>query len=227
MLKRDDIESASISKICIATAMAVLFFGNALQAGEKIWHFDDSQAQKLPAGWKADVTNGKEGSAIWQVVVDKSAPSPEHVLALTDINHHSGAAFNLCRIDSLVFLDGEIEVKFKANRGRIDQGGGIIWRVQDSKNYYIARFNPLEDNFRLYFVKNGYRKLLANADVILHAGEWHTMKIVQKGDRYAGYLDGKKYLEGRDKTFTRHGGIGLWTKADAATSFDDFSVKMR
>jgi hypothetical protein len=211
----------------MAAAMAALFCVNTLQAGEKVWHFDDMQTQKLPAGWKADVTNGKKGSAVWQVVLDKSAPSPRHVLALTDINHHSGAAFNLCRMDGTAFLDGEIEVKFRANRGRIDQGGGIIWRVQDNKNYYIARFNPLEDNFRLYFVKNGHRRVLASADVRLHAGEWHTMKIVQKGDRYAGYLDGKKYLKGRDGTFAQHGGVGLWTKADAATSFDDFLVKVQ
>jgi hypothetical protein len=124
------------------------------------------------------------------------------------------------------FGDGEIAVRFKAVTGREDQGGGVIWRAQDSENYYIARFNPLEDNFRIYYVVDGARKILADARIALPAEEWHTLRIVQRGDQFEGYLDGKKLLDGSDDKFTKPGGVGLWTKADAVTSFDDFTVHL-
>jgi len=209
--------------------MAAVLGSTALYAQtiDKVWHFDDIPTGSLPAGWEIDATNPKGDLASWQVVRDKSAPSPSGVLALTSINHNDRATFNLCHTDDLSFLNGDIEVKFKANTGKVDQGGGVIWRVLDAKNYYIARFNPLEDNFRLYIVKDGKRGLLSDAKAVLRSGKWHTLKIVQQGDQYAGYLNGKKYFEGRDSTFAGSGGVGLWTKADAVTSFDDFSVKMR
>lgn len=208
----------------MASVLAAALCGTTIQAEDKVWHFDDIPTGKLPTGWEIDATNPEGDLALWQVVREKSAPSSSQVLALTSTNHDDGATFNLCWTDNISFFDGKIEVKFKANRGSIDQGGGVIWRVQDEDNYYIARFNPLEDNFRLYTVKNGKRKLLADAKVALRAGKWHTLKIVQNGNHYAGYLNGKKHFEGRDSTFTESGGVGLWTKADAMTSFDDFSV---
>src|SRR5437763_13741916 len=101
------------------------------------------------------------------------------------------------------FQDGEIEVKVRANTGEEDQGGGVIWRVRDANNYYIARYNPLESNFRLYYVKNGDRRQRASARGIdIKAGKWFTLKIVQHGDKMEGYLNGKKYIEASDKTFT-------------------------
>jgi len=144
---------------------------------------------------------------------------------MTSPNHTFGGTFNICWTDTVSFLDGEIEVRFKAVTGEEDQGGGVIWRVQDKENYYIARFNPLENNFRIYYVRNGTRKTLADAKFSLSARKWHTLKIVQHGIRFEGYLNGKKLLEGTDNLFTKVGGVGLWTKADAVTSFDDLSVK--
>ncbi len=188
------------------------------------WSFDDVPVGELPAGWRIEATNRKGPLATWQVVEDAGAPSGDRVLALTATNHSSGGTFNLCWTDSISFLDGEIQVRFKAVTGNEDQGGGVIWRAQDKQNYYIARFNPLENNFRLYYVRDGARKTLADARITLQAGRWHTLKIVQHGDRFAGYLDGKKVLEGKDSLFVKPGGVGLWTKADAVTSFDNFSV---
>jgi len=100
-----------------------------------------------------------------------------------------------------------------------------MWRVRDKDNYYIARFNPLEDNFRIYYVHNGSRHKIADAKVTLPAGKWHTMKIIQKSTRFEGYINGEKLIEGTNDLFANPGGVGLWTKADAVTSFDDFSVK--
>ena len=187
--------------------------------------FDNVAVGKLPAGWKVDGTNQKGPLATWQVIKNTTAPSGDRVLAMTSPNHSFGGTFNLCWTDAVSFLDGEIQVRFKAVKGAEDQGGGVIWRVQDKKNYYIARFNPLENNFRLYSVRDGARKTLADAKIALPAGKWHTLKIVQRGKRFAGYINGKKLLEGTDTLFAKAGGVGLWTKADAVTSFDDFSVK--
>ena len=187
--------------------------------------FDDVSVGKLPVGWKVEATRRRGSLATWQVVTDRTAPSGKQVLALTRTNHTSGRTFNLCWTDTVSFLDGEIKVRFKAVKGKEDQGGGVIWRVRDKDNYYIARFNPLEDNFRLYTVHAGVRKMLADAKIALSAGKWHTLRIVQQGNRFAGYLNGKKLVEGTDNLFAKAGGVGLWTKADAVTSFDDFSVK--
>ncbi|NOY23233.1 MAG: hypothetical protein GXO70_06965, partial [Acidobacteria bacterium] len=98
-------------------------------------------------------------------------------------------------------------------------------RVQDKNNYYIARFNPLEDNFVAYSVINGVRRILVSATVKLPAGKWHRMKIVQRGNRFACYLNGRKLLETNVKKINRAGGVGMWTKADAVTCFDDFTVQ--
>ncbi|NOZ21851.1 MAG: DUF1080 domain-containing protein [Planctomycetes bacterium] len=206
----------------------------ASKAGNASWNFDDVPVGKLPVGWKADATNRKGPLATWQVIKDKTAPSGDHALAMTSPNHTSGGifsifggTFNLCWTDTVSFLDGEIEVRFKAVKGKEDQGGGVIWRVQDKENYYIARFNPLENNFRIYYVRDGARKTLADARIALPAGKWHTLKIVQHGNQFEGYLNGKRLLEGTDNLFTEAGGVGLWTKADAVTSFDDFLVKTK
>jgi hypothetical protein len=195
------------------------------KAGNASWNFDDVPVGKLPAGWKADATNRRGPVAAWRVIEDATAPSGDHVLALTGPDLASGETFNICWTDAVPFLNGEIEVRFKAVKGREDQGGGVMWRVLDKDNYYIARFNPLEDNFRIYYVRNGARRTLADARIALPAGKWHTLKIVQHGNRFEGYLNGKKLLEGTNDLFSKAGGTGLWTKADAVTSFDDFSVR--
>lgn len=192
---------------------------------EMDWNFDDVPAGQLPVGWKVEGTNQRGPIATWKVIDDDSAPSGKKVLALTSPNHDSGSTFNICWTDAVSFLNGEIGVRFKANTGEEDQGGGVIWRAQDKNNYYVARFNPLEDNFRIYYVKDGGRKMRASTRIRLPAGVWHGMKITHDGEKIAGYLNGKKLLEVTDRTFSAAGGIGLWTKADAATSFDELAVE--
>ncbi len=191
------------------------------------WDFEDVSIGSIPPGWKVEATGRGRPLAAWKVVKDTTSPSGEKVLALVQVNHHSGGTFNLCWTDKVSFLDGTIAVAFKAVSGKIDEGGGIMWRVRDRNNYYVVRFNPLEDNFRIYYVKNGRRRMIGTARVSLPAGTWHTMRVVATGDRYACFLDGRKYLEGRDGHFKEAGGVGLWTKADAMTSFDDFKVVLR
>jgi hypothetical protein len=186
--------------------------------------FGKDELGKLPAGWKADRTGKGEGS-VWQVVADDTAPSKSgRVLAQTAAG--PSPLFNLCVLQDSSFTDVEIEVAFKAVKGEIDQGGGIVWRYQDASNYYIARMNPLESNFRLYKVVNGKRMQLAtHEDIALQAGTWHTIQIATEGERIECKLDGKQVFEAKDSTFAKPGQIGLWTKADAQTYFDDLKFR--
>ncbi len=217
------------------TVILLCSFGYLIAQEEKEEHgetdeieftFENIPVGKIPTGWKIEATNQKGPLATWQVVEDKTAPSGKKVLALTSPNHTFGGTFNLCWTDQIKFKDGEIEVKFKANSGVEDQGGGVIWRVQDEDNYYISRYNPLENNFRIYYVKEGARRMLASARIKLPAHQWHELKIKHSGKKISGYLNGKKLLEVEDNTFPNAGGVGLWTKADAATAFDNFVVDL-
>jgi hypothetical protein len=179
---------------------------------------------KLPAGWKADRTGKGEGS-IWKVVADPSAPGRTGY-ALAQTAASPGPMFNLCVAEGTSFQDVEVSVAFKAVQGVKDQGGGIVWRYQDANNYYVARMNPLEDNYRVYKVVAGKRtQLETNEGLKVPAGEWHTLSIRTVGNRIACSLDGKKYLEATDDTFTKPGAVGLWTKADAQTNFDQFTAR--
>lgn len=210
----------------------VLMGVGSLQAANKgseiqrLWKFDDIFVGRIPYGWMVEGTNQKGPLATWKVVLDKTAPPAGKVLALVAPNHKSSGTYNICWTKEKVFRDGILEVKVKADSGEQDQGGGLIWRVKDAQNYYVARYNPLEQNFRLYFVKNGRRHQLADAaNISIKTGKWFTLKITHYGDKIEGWLNGQKYWETTDKTFVEAGGIGVWTKADAASSFDDLILQ--
>ena len=175
-------------------------------------------------GWEIESTNPEGPLATWQVIEITSAPSGKKVLGMTSPNHSSEDTFNICW-NNLISLDnGVIEVKFKADSGIVDQGGGLIWRALDNDNYYIARYNPLEQNFRIYHVKDGLRTKIADTWIQLSAGVWHKLKITHFDNKIEGYLNDRKLLEVTDNTFVGTGGIGLWTKADAVTVFDDLVI---
>jgi len=189
-------------------------------------NFENIPVGKIPDKWEVKATNKKGPLATWQIEKDKTAPSGKKILSLTNFKQIFGGTFNLCWTNQIQFLNGIITVQFRANKGLEDQGGGLLWRAKDKNNYYIARFNPLEDNFRIYYVKDGIRHNLASAQIKLSAHKWHSMKIIQKGKKIIAFLNGKKHLEIEDNTFPNAGGVGLWTKADAATSFDNFSIQV-
>jgi Domain of Unknown Function (DUF1080) len=186
--------------------------------------FNKSDVGQLPKGWMADHTGKGEGS-IWKVIEDATAPSKSGA-ALAQQAESPDPYFNLCIAQDTRLKDGTIEVAFKAIKGKNDQGGGIVWRYKDGDNYYICRMNPLEDNFRVYKVVAGKRTILATTkdDVKVPAGEWHTIKITMTGDAIECFLDGKKHLEAKDDTFKDAGRVGLWTKSDAQTHFDNLVI---
>jgi YVTN family beta-propeller protein len=207
-------------------AVGAVAVADARRRGEIMYSFDDVVAGQLPEGWRIDATRPKDRLAEWAVVRDGKAPSAPMVLALTKVRDLSSGVFNLCWNPNVRFKDGEIEVSVRARSGRTDQGGGPIWRVRDSENYYVARYNPLERNFRLYYVKDGRRHELASAEGLdIGTGRWFTIRIAQTGSRMEGWIDGKKLLEVEDTTLPDAGGVGVWTKADAATAFDNLRIR--
>lgn len=207
----------------LTLVMGLLFFSGAASASSDPIrvNFDDAKVGELPEGWKIDATHPGKRLAEWKVTSDASAPTKPNVLTLTK---PSDSTFNLCWANGVRFKDGTIEAKVRANTGEEDQGGGLIWRVRDGNNYYIARCNPLERNFRLYYVKDGRRHQLDNAKTDVKTGEWFVLKIAQKGDAITAWLNGLELLHAKDRTFSEEGGVGFWTKADAATSFDDLVI---
>jgi hypothetical protein len=179
---------------------------------------------RLPAGWKADAGGGKP--ADWRVVRDAKAVSTPHVLSIVRINDASRGTFNLFWSPGVRFHDGNLTVNIRANSGDIDQGGGLIWRALDGNNYYVARYNPLERNLRLYYVKDGSRKMLADAPGLgVGSNEWFALKVAHHGPRVQVWLNGSKLIEATDDTFPGPGGVGVWAKADAASSFDNLAVQ--
>jgi hypothetical protein len=183
--------------------------------------FTAKDAGALPAGWKVFETKGKKKPGEWKVVAEKDGRFP---LALVKTDN-PGPTFNMCVFTGADFSDVDITVMFRADSGEIDQGGGLVWRFQDGDNYYVARANPLEHNFRLYVVEKGVRsKPLADAKLEMKSGVWHTLRVVHVGEKIECSLNGTRLLEAAHGAF-RTGKIGLWTKADAATAFDGLSVK--
>ncbi len=205
-----------------ALAVAIAASSTARAAGPSVLSFVDAKVGELPPGWMAAKTGEGPGS-VWKVVEDRIGPEKKKVLAQTS-DKGPNRLFNLCIAERTRYADLDMTVSFKAVAGKLDQGGGLIWRCQDANNYYVARMNPLEDNYRVYKVIRGKRIQLANSDVKVPAGQWHKLRIVQKGNHIQCHLDGKLHLDVKDDAIPNAGKIGLWTKADAQTNFADLVV---
>lgn len=189
------------------------------------WTFDDCAAGALPAGFAIDATRRVGPLATWEVVAAADAPSGGKALSLSYPNHKSYDSFNLCWHRGTAFRDGMLAVKLCARSGKEDQGGGLIWRARGPDDYYVARLNPLEGNLRLYHVTGGNRTMLASADCKAAVGQWHELRVEHHGEAIRCAVDGAVLIDVIDATLPGAGGVGLWTKADAATDFDDLRVE--
>lgn len=204
----------NLNRVMCALISACVSLSTAGQTRTTNWNFDAEKPGAIAAGFTNEIGD-------WKVVADGSAPSKTNVLAQLAKNERP--IFNVALASETSYATVDITVKFKAIAGVIDQGGGLVWRARDSKNYYIARYNPLENNFRVYKVEDGRRMQLGTSDIKGSEG-WHTLRITMNGDHIECFYDGKKYLDVNDSTFEEAGKIGLWTKADAQTHFDDLTV---
>ena len=178
--------------------------------------FDKEKAGALPAGWISGVTGG--GTSKWAVEADSTAPSRPHVLKQSGVG-----AFPWSVKEKESIADGFVEVRFKSISGREDQAGGVVWRWKNGNNYYVARANALENNVSLYYTANGRRNTLKYVDAPVPGNVWHTLRVEFSGEMIKVSLNGKTYIEYKDSHITGPGTVGVWTKADSVTAFDDFS----
>jgi hypothetical protein len=178
-------------------------------------NFDSSAVGSLPEGWKAGVTG--TGSPRWSVERDATATSAPNVL-----KQSGKGAFPWCVMDASL-ADGVVEVKMKPLSGREDQAGGLVWRWKDGDNYYVARANALENNVSLYYTERGSRKTIKYVDAPVAGNAWHTLRVEFAGTRIRVILDGVARIEVEDKHISGAGAVGVWTKADSVTLFDDFA----
>jgi len=183
----------------------------------KTWDFDHD---------KAGMISGDLYSAAgrWTVQDNATAPSKPNVLA--QLAKNSRDTFNLAFVAGSSYRDLEISVKMRAIGGTAAQGGGVVWRAKDSINYYVIWYNPLESTLLLHKVVNNSLVELANVTIMNTPG-WHTLRVVITGDHIVCYFDGTKYLDRTDATYLEAGLIGLFTKADAQTYFDDLTIKAK
>ncbi len=195
--------------------MIVTTMATALAAAETV-NFDDMKVGTVPPGWTATQTG--TGAAKWSVDKDASAPSKPNVL-----KQSGQATFPVCIKNDTNIKDGFVEVKFKPIAGKEDQAGGVIWRVQDANNYYIARANALENNVTIYYTIRGKRTEKKRANIKVASSAWHTLRVDFSGNHFTVTFDGKKAIEWDDDTFKNAGKVGVWTKADSITEFDDFT----
>ncbi|MBI4718411.1 MAG: hypothetical protein HY763_11440 [Planctomycetes bacterium] len=202
---------AGVAGMYAAGAWLPMAAGGEAQVKSTTWNFDTDKPGAPPQGFTAPTGE-------WKVVADESPAGKGNVVA--QLARNAKAVYNVTLVSSVKPKDVDVTVKFRAVSGDIDQGGGLVWRARDAENYYIARYNPLEENFRVYKVEGGKRTQLETADVKKSDG-WHTLRVTMIGDQITCYYDGQKYLESKDATFAEAGMIGLWTKADAQTHFDE------
>jgi hypothetical protein len=202
---------SSIVPVAIAVATTL-----PASASAQTEHFDQVRVGALPAGWVSGVTG--RGAPKWQVIADPTAPSASQVL------HQSGSGTFPWAVKQDVWLaDGFVETRFKSIAGREDQAGGVVWRFQDAKTYYVARANANEGNVSLYYTTGGVRTTIKYVDAPVPKDVWHTLRAEFEGTRIRVLFNGKALIEAEDAHIRKAGAVGVWTKADSVTSFDDFS----
>jgi hypothetical protein len=187
----------------------------------KIIDFDSATLGKMPPGWSAAMANGGSMPK-WQVLRDGSAPTQPYVFARTnDPANHSPLAI----LDILAVRDGDISVRMKPLTGHADQTGGLVFRYRDANNYYLARANALDNTIALFKVQNGqFSPLCAGVRHEIPANAWSILKVSVRGRRFQVYVNHRRVLQTQDETFQNTGKVGLWTKGDSVTYFDDFRV---
>lgn len=178
-------------------------------------NFDDAKIGISPSGWQATETG--IGSARWTVEKDASAPSPSQVL-----KQSGEAQFPVCIYQNTELADGFVEVKFKLVSGKEDQAGGVMFRVKDKDNYYVARANALEDTVELFHTLNGNRQSVKSAEIKVTAQQWHQLRAEFRRTHITIYFDGKLIVDTNDDAISAPGKVGVWTKSDSITLFDNF-----
>jgi hypothetical protein len=188
----------------------------------KTWNFDSLSSGTLPDGFRLGRLYDGRPAGDWQVLGTADAVSAPHVLAqLSDKGTEH--AYKMVLIDGTESSNLELSVSFRSVAGKGDMGGGLIWRAMDDRNYYLTRANPLEQNIRLYRMDRGVRKMIANRDQSIDVRQWHRLRVVTQGCQIQVFYDDMPVFDQCDQSLSQ-GKIGLWTKSDAVSYFDNLQL---
>ena len=211
-----------------AVLVVMIFVVGTIVSGEtrKVDFTGDTIGQ-APKGFLFGHTAKVGAAGKWVIQQDGG----NKVLAQTDADP-TPARFPVAAITDVTAVDVDLSVRFKPVSGKVDQAAGLVWRYRDEDNYYIVRANALEDNVVLYKVEKGKRTDLPvkgegrtyGKKAEVPAGKWSTLRVVASGPRHEVYFNGTKLYEVEDSTFSQAGNVGVWTKADSVTQFDDLTV---
>jgi 3-keto-disaccharide hydrolase len=189
-----------------------------------VWTFDADLPGTLPQDFAIGTLFDGRPAGEWKVLQTDRAKSPPHVLGQL-MGKGAEHAYKTVLINGTSASDIDLQVSFLPIDGKADMGGGLIWRATDDRNYYLTRANPLEQNIRVYRVAKGVRHLLENFDQTIDVKQWHRLRVTHQGCRIQVFYDEKLIFDLCDETFAK-GRIGLWTKSDAVTYFDDLHLQL-
>jgi hypothetical protein len=212
---------ASWSCVVVLGAGCVIHLGSASppKISGGAWYFGFEHAAFLRNDWRVAQTGGPAELARWEVEDCERG----RCVAVTE-TYGTGQVYNVLLSRREFPDDFELSVLLRADGGAEDRGGGLVWRAECEHDYYVTRWNPLENNVRVYRVVDGTREQLASADVTADPTQWHRLGVRATGSRHEVSFDGAPVLTVDDVTFSGRGRIGLWTKADARTSFDELEL---
>lgn len=208
-------------------ALLAISAAGLTSAQTRIVDFTQDAVGQAPKGFEFGLTAKAGRPGRWVV----QAEGNDKYLAQLD-DDRIGSRFPVAVVADSSLTDGDFSVRFKPVSGRTDQAAGLVWRYQDENNYYLVRANALEDNVVLYTVQNGKRTDLPvkgagrtyGKPSKVPSGRWGTLRVVVRGSLFEVYHNGRKLYDVEDTTFTRAGKVGVWTKADSVTYFDDLTV---
>jgi 3-keto-disaccharide hydrolase len=212
----------SLLAACFAVGMTLIVHGATRNVD-----FSNDAVGQPPKGFEFGLTAKTGAPGKWVV----QAEGANKYLAQVDADS-TRSRFPVAVVADVTAADVDLSVRFKPVSGRVDQAAGLVWRFQNEDNYYIVRANALENNVVLYKVENGKRTDLPlkgegrtyGKKTQVPSGQWSTLRVVAAGPRFDVFFNGSKLYEVEDTTFTQPGKVGLWTKADSVTQFDDVTI---
>jgi hypothetical protein len=184
--------------------------------------FDEMALGALPADFTTCAT-GNQAAGRWAVREQADAPSGKRVLMQEDAAKDDGR-FAMAITPAPAVADAAISVLGKPISGSVDQAIGLVFRFQDQDNYELVRANALEDNVCLYHVVKGNRSQVASWSGHVISGYWHELGVNAHGSSITVTFDGSTVITAQDATFMAPGRVGLWTKSDSVTAFDDLTI---
>jgi len=205
------------------TALGVITSQATPDQQSQLWTFDADGPGTLPSEFTIGTLFDRRPAGEWKVLQTDHALSPPHVLGQL-MGKGAEHAYKVVLIKGSTSSNLDLEVSLLPVDGKADMGGGLIWHAADDRNYYLTRANPLEQNIRIYRVVKGVRQMLKNFDQIIDVRTWHTLRVMMKGCRIQVFFDQIAVFDLCDETF-EEGYVGLWTKSDAVTYFDNLRLQ--